>query len=235
MTHLSVAVMAHPKRSEMVDELLAQLDRPAPVVWDEIDDRHDTGARAMAAFDPECTHHLVLQDDVVPCRDLIAGAEQAVTATPGDCPVSLYTGRVQPFASRVTAARKVARSTGATWITMHGIYWGPAVILPTAQIPEMLHWYRSAEGSAVTNYDRRMSVWWAMRGATVWYSHPSLVDHRGDESLCGHPGSGRRAHTFIGADQSALDVDWSGTVVELPYTERMDDARQTLAARRRSA
>lgn len=61
---LSVAIMAHPKREAMVADLLTRLDREVPVVWDQINDRHDTGARAMEAFDPACTHHLVIQDDV---------------------------------------------------------------------------------------------------------------------------------------------------------------------------
>ena len=33
---LSAAVMAHPKRADMVTELQAALDRPVKVVWDEL-------------------------------------------------------------------------------------------------------------------------------------------------------------------------------------------------------
>lgn len=59
---LSVAVMAHPARAAFVDELTGLLDRPAKVVWDERQDRWDTGRRAMLAYDPACTHHLVVLD-----------------------------------------------------------------------------------------------------------------------------------------------------------------------------
>lgn len=224
---LSCAVMAHKKREAMVDDLLSRLDRPVPVVWDRINDRHDTGARAMEAFDPSCSHHLVLQDDVLPSRDLIAGAERALKWCPQGVPVSLYIGRVRPFAGPVQKA--VTSAEGASWITMQGIYWGPAVILPTSSIDSMLDWFRGPEGSTVVNYDRRMSVWYRMQNLDCWYSWPSLVDHRGEESLCGRRSSKRNAHKFH--DGSALDVDWSGRVVEIPHTEAMDDERQTRAIR----
>lgn len=221
---LSAAVMAHPKRSEMVSDLLERLDRDVPVVWDEVNDRHDTGARAMEAFDPTCTHHLVIQDDALPCRDLLAGAERALEHVPDGCPASLYTGRAKPFGHEINRALHRKR-TDACWVTMRGIYWGPAVILPTALIPEMLEWYRG-EGSRVVNYDRRMSTWFALSGVSTWYTRPSLVEHRGDESLSHHGTKGRHALQFIGSDRSALGIDWSGPVVDFPHSDRFDQVRE---------
>lgn len=219
---LSVAVMAHPSREAMVDELLAQLDRPAEVVWDRINDRHDTGLRSMQAFDPDCTHHLVVQDDVLPCRDLIAGVEQALSAVPDGCPAAFYIGKVRPFAQRVS--RAVAAAEGASWITMDGIYWGPAIAVPTKGLPEALEWYQA---QTVTNYDRRLSRWFEGQGKRCWYSWPSLVEHRGEQSLAhSNASSRRRAHRFLGADVSALTVDWSGDVVHMRRTNRLDLQRQ---------
>lgn len=223
---LSAAVMAHPARAAMVDELLAALDRPTPVVWDQRNDRHDTGLRTIKAYDPDCSHHLVIQDDVVPCRDLLAGAERALRWIPQDVPISLYIGRVRPFSQ---AVESVTRRAGddASWITMAGIYWGPAVILPTTLIEQLAAGYAT---DRITNHDRRMSRWFANRGTRCWYAWPSLVEHRGDESLA-HRGARteRRAHRFIGADMSALAVDWSGPVLEMANTERLDRSRQSRA------
>ncbi len=224
---LSCSIMAHPKRAAMVDELVGWLDRPVEVVWDQVNDRHDTGARAMAAFNPDCTHHMVVQDDVVPCRDLIAGAEAALVHTPGDVPVSLYLGSVRPF-QRLVVPALAEHGDSVSWMTMSGIYWGPAVILPTESIPPMLEWYRT---SRVQNYDRRMSTWFARRGVRCWYSWPSLVEHRGDESLSHQSGGVRRAHRSLGATESALDVDWTRGVAELRATENADRRRQLDAKR----
>ena len=225
---LSVAIMAHRDREAMVDDLLSRLDRDVPVVWDTINDRHDTGARAMGAFDPQATHHLVLQDDVLPCRDLIAGVERAMESVPKGCPASFYTGAVRPFKTEVDRAVNRARQRSISWVSMQGIYWGPAVVLPTADIPTMLRWYQTA-GSKVTNYDRRMSAWYSLRQTDVWYSRPSLVDHRGVLSLAGHPGGNRHAHGFIGEDASALDITWGTRATTIPRTAAMDDARQQAA------
>ncbi len=221
---LSVAVMAHPSRAAMVEELVTQLDRPATIVWDKVNDRHDTGIRALEAYDPACTHHLVIQDDSVPCRDLVAGIERAMRYVPTDHPASFYLGRVRPFARQVQAV--VDRAGDASWITMDGIYWGPAIVVPTAAAPFISHWWRTRKAQQTKNYDRRTSHWFQMHGLRCWYSWPSLVDHRGDESLSHGSVSERRAHRFLGDTESALTVDWSGPVVEMTRTDRLDRQRQ---------
>jgi len=220
---LSAAIMAHPKRADMVAELQGWLDRPVEPVWDQINDRHDTGARAIAAFDPDCTHHLVIQDDVVPAADLIAGAERALQSCPDNVPVSLYVGRVRPFSHAVDHAVEIA-GDHSSWIVMDGIYWGPAIILPTAVIPDVLGWFTR---TTVQNYDARLSRWFESRKTPCWYSWPSLVDHRGDTSLA-HPRAkpGRRTHSFLGAESSALDVDWGGSIVTIENTAALNKERQ---------
>lgn len=224
---LSAAIMAHPARAVMVDDLLGRLDQPVPVVWDQIQDRHDTGIRAMEAFDPAATHHLVLQDDVLPCRDLLAGVERALAHVPADCPASFYVGKVKPFRRAVQRAVDAA-GDDASWIVMDGIYWGPAIAVPTELIPNMAAWYRGPLGEAVTNYDRRVSTWFSLHAGRCWYSWPSLVDHHGDESIARAGRTAiRRAHRFHPG--SALDLDWSGPVVDMGRTARLDRQRQHLA------
>ncbi len=232
MPTLSAAIMAHPKRAALVDDIVAALDRPVKVVWDEISDRHDTGIRAIEAFDPAATHHVVLQDDVIVPRNLLAGIERALKYIPQDDPMCLYTGRVQPFGAEIRRAVRQATNDHTSWLTMQGIYWGPGIVVPTVHIPELADWYRGA-GSKVINYDRRVSTWYALRNATVWYPWPSLVEHRDVESLIRGHGMGRHAHSFIGEHASALDADWSRGVVHVPRTLKMDNARQLRAQQAR--
>lgn len=220
--------MAHPKRVASVEHILAVLDRPACVVWDERGDRHDTGIRALETYDAAATHHLVLQDDVIVPRDLCAGVERAVGHIPADDPMCLYLGRVRPFAQTIT--RVVQAAGDASWLTMQGIYWGPGIVVPTTDIPAISAWWAGA-GARIKNYDRRLSAWYALRDATVWYPWPSLVDHADGHSLVKGHGRGRCAHNFIGADASALDADWTRGVVDVPRSAAMDDARQLRAQR----
>jgi hypothetical protein len=224
--------MAHRSREVLVEDLLARLDAPATVVWDQINDRHDTGARSLEAFDPNCTHHLVIQDDALPCGDLVAGITEALKWIPAGHPFSGYIGRVKPFAKAVSKVVTQAHDE-VSFIRMAGIYWGPCVAVPTSSLPELLGWYRS---SAVTNYDRRMSRWFEARNTECWYSWPSLVDHRGDESLVHGHTSKRGCHRFLGHEVSARTIDWSGEIISLENAQQMDRRRQRAAvnAARRS-
>lgn len=227
MVSLSAQIMAHPSREAMVDTLLASLDRPVGVTWDRVNDRHDTGVRALEAHDPDATHHLVLQDDTLPCRDLLAGIEKALGHVPEGCPASFYIGRVRPFRKAVEKAVTHA-GEDASWVVMDGIYWGPAICVPTKVLPELTEWFRGP-GKRVTNYDRRVSRWFEKQALRCWYSWPSLVDHQGDESIVWDRTAVRRAHRFHGATSSALDVGWDGAVVEMSRTGRLDVQRQRLA------
>lgn len=232
---LSAAVMAHPRRAELVDDLLTRLDRPTPVVWDRCNDRHDTGIRALLAADRTKSHHLVIQDDALPCMDLLASIERALEYVPDGHPACFYVGRVRPFRSRIERMVRVAG--GASWLRFPGPYWGPAIVVPTEALDELAEWWHSPKGKGVTNYDRRIARFFQRRGVDCWYSWPSLVDHRGDESLVTGHTAGRHAHRSIPHDRSGLDVDWSGPVLELREAERLDAQRQrdALRARRNEA
>jgi len=215
--------MAHPQRAEIVSELTEQLEGffvfGGSIVWDHKNDRWDTGRRSMLAYDPHCSHHVVIQDDVIPCRDLLAGLAYALDWVPKDAPVCGYIGRYQPMLPFLNEATYAANREKASWITMHTLNWGPLVCVPTEAIPEMI-----AYGDKLThipNYDRRLSRYWELeRQVRVWYTWPSLVDHRNSPSLV--PGresakprkpGGRVAHHFLGTDQSALEVYWGGPVI----------------------
>jgi hypothetical protein len=220
--------MCHPKRAGFVGDLQDALDAPSTVIWDERDDRWHTGRRAMLAYDPAATHHLVVQDDALVCRDLVAGLTQAVRFVPERAPVCLYVGRVRPMRDRVRQAALEADRAKANWLVMRDLNWGVAVCVPTDVIDEMI---TEVDRQSIPNYDSRMSGYFARRGIPVYYTWPSLVDHRDAPSLVHGRGSGRVAHRFIGRETSALDVNWSGVTVDI---RRLGEARMTTFRSRRT-
>ena len=219
---VSVAMMAHPKRARQVDEILSELDRKdVEVVWDKCESRWDTGKRSMLAYDPGCTHHAVIQDDVMVCRDLFAGIVKALEFVPSDVAVCGYVGRVRPYAPLVDIASRNARASGATWLTMHTLNWGPLIVVPTRHIPDMVAYCDKLRD--IPNYDRRLSRYWELCvKAKTYYTWPSLVDHRDGPSLVEgrmgtdrkHAHPGRVAHMFLGTAKSALDVKWSARAID---------------------
>jgi hypothetical protein len=215
--------MAHPKRKLMVKDLNENLlDRKLEPVWDRYNDRHETGKRSLEAFDPEATHHLVLQDDALPCPNLVAGIEHALRYMPENSPMVGYLGRVSPFAEHI---EKLIRGHKPSWIVMDGVYWGPCVVVPTAILPELIEFYSK---QTIQNYDRRISLFFESLRIQAWYPFPSLVQHRDSKSLA-HDTKGRRcAHKFVGED--ALKMKWTGEVMELRGSRRLDAQRQKQAA-----
>lgn len=217
MAVVSVAVMAHPSRTAQVNELLSALDQSADVVWDRRDNEWDTGRRALLAADPGATHHLIVQDDALVCRDLVASATRAADVA-GGRPVSFYTGQVRPHPEIVSSGWRAATAAGATWLQMPGPWWGVALMLPVNHVNELVK-FADKRLQHVTDYDRRIARWYSNQSIGCWYSVPSLVDHRSEADspslIAGHS-IDRSAHGFIGQDASGLSVNWKSTAHAAP-------------------
>jgi len=221
VTRLSVALMCHPSRKRFVDELAEQLPE-AEIVWDERNDRWHTGSRALLAHDPSADFHLVVQDDVILGRNLVAGATAAAAATDGKRPIALYTGKVRPKSELVTPLIERAQRIGSPWLEMPGPWWGPGLIIPTAHIVDIVEWWERQTlkvQRSVKNYDRRIETFYTFErdGMDCWYTLPSLVEHRGvdkNPSLVEGRTGNRHAHTFIG-DADPCAIDWTRRPVRL--------------------
>lgn len=207
MAKLSVSVMAHPKRQTLVPDLIKRLGVDGSrVVWDKKNERWDTGRRAWEIYDPKADYHMVIQDDAVVVRDLIPGLEKALDHVPNNVTVCPFVGTRRPMRGRVEQLVTLAKRTDASWIEFPSLFWGVAIIVPTAVIPDMLRF-----GDAITaypNYDKRIGQYFVQRlHWATWCTWPNLVDHRNVESLVGH-GPDRVAHNFAGEHVSALDLDY---------------------------
>jgi hypothetical protein len=204
--------MAHRFRARLVADLIDRLDIGADrVVWDRRNNRWETGARAWRHHDPDADWHLVIQDDALPCRDLIAGVDRGLTLLPPQSTVSLYMGQNgRRWTRHVTQDRRTRH--GPTWVKAGRLIWGVAMLAPVASIADMLAW---CEAHPAPTYDHRVARFYYQHlGWPTFYSWPSLVEHRGAESLIG--GSpGRQAARFAGEDFSALDIDWTARPVPI--------------------
>lgn len=207
MATLSVKIMAHPKRAEFIPDLVERLGiTDADVSWDRDNIRWHTGRRAWQMVDQSADYGMVVQDDALVCRDLIAGLEKALDHLPERGVVSPYIGTRRPSASSVERAVQAAQKGDVSWVKMPALNWGVAIILPTGIINNMIKWCNQQR---YPQYDRRIGRYAIdVERLNTWCPWPSLVDHRDGESLVGH-GQGRKAHKFIGQEASALDLDWA--------------------------
>ena len=218
---LSAAIMAHPVRREAAEHVQASLDRPTPIIYDTVPtpsadkmQRWAVGRRCWEAADPGSDWHLVLQDDVLVSRNLLASLELALDHLGAQGLVSAYTGTGRPDQRNVRRALAHADRLQLSWMSTRSLNWGPAIIVPTASIPAMLDWcerHIRNHQPPKSNYDYAIGVYFRdVIGWRTWYTVPSLVEHRGLPSLVGHDGGAPRvAHRFHDGD--ALDIDWGRT------------------------
>jgi hypothetical protein len=210
---LSVKIMAHEKRAHLVPDLVERLGlTDDDVIWDRRNDRWDTGRRAWEAIDHTADWGMVVQDDALPCSDLITGMEKALERVPDNVLVTPYIGTRRPSRGKIDRVVQEAAAAKAAFIEMPSLNWGVAITAPTRIIDGMLPW---CDVQQYPNYDRRIGRYAidVMRMNT-WCTFPSLVDHLDIPSLIGH-GDGRVAHHFIGAETSALSVDWDAGSVRM--------------------
>lgn len=242
---ISVAIMGHPTRQHLIDELVGSLDAEPVIVLDEKNNEWDTGRRAIEAFDPAARWHVVLQDDALVCRDLVAGLTRSplcdrplrVAGTvianepPLNAAIGLYFGQAKPYNGRVARTARRADEVGASWITLPHLHWGVGVVLPVPLIEQILV---LGDRTHVLEYDRRLSTVFRKLGMPVWYTWPSLVDHRDERSLLRHDTEEhRRAHRFEGTGWSALSTEWwGGPVLHMPSGNRQVTPRKVTRKRR---
>jgi hypothetical protein len=216
---LSVAVMAHRKRAELVPKLCKRLgvgmDR---VVWDQFNDRWDTGRRSLLAYDEDVTHHLVVQDDAVPARDLISSIESWIPKLPHGV-LCLYAGRVKEF--RLVLQKQ--RPPQPSWLQMRKINWGVALVFPVEHIrPAVAYGDRRVE---MENYDMRLSEYCVLNNVPVLYPYPSWVNHETTPSLVPGRGAHRKAHLALNQSQSVRQWDRGrrANVVPIPDFVRQSE------------
>ena len=205
---LSCAVMhvssSEPRRRSLSD-MLWRVGEPAiKCKWEAFkvfDDPDRKGSWWNAercwryGLDTGATHHLVLQDDIIPCRDFVTGVFDVIRAYPQDV-ISLFSG-----------PRKAFAKPGIRWGESEGP-WGPAVIMPKELLGRFIFWNSLFISPDLKHDDARISLFLERMGLTAKIPFPNLVDHANLPSFLGHDWSnGVHCADFLG-DRSPHDVNW---------------------------
>ncbi len=215
MTNLQLAVRIQhvPERKRWADYLHQMLSEsetyPLQIKTVE-DDKHElwSGAKkTLQSFGPRDTHVLVLQDDVLPCRDLIPAAEKIMELLPNS-PVTMFSpGDWQA----------VAKIKNLNWATLKVWRMAQCYLVPVGLIKDFLEWSEKHINPKIYFDDDRWAMYLFANEILTYATNPSLVEHLGwnQSTLTGYqPGHvfetrNRIAKNFIGFENSALDIDWS--------------------------
>jgi len=231
---ISYAIMTHPSRAEMAEELRARLERIRPrgvsylgTAVDELGEGPWASCRKAWELGRHgfCEYHLVLQDDVIPCRDFLQAAKYLLSATP--TPMDAQPPAVTFFANRKLVPDAMA--AGASWVRITDFLQGPAIALPKRCVGDMLRWVEENEPSHKWGTVDDARIWDYLKAAKVpvLATVPSLVDHRKGPSLVGHS-SHNTASVFIGADEPAIGIPWNRTIYEPPPKPRQTRKKRSV-------
>lgn len=182
--------MADHRREEMVEYLLDKLG-DVPVLYDEGQGIWANRVQATMAYDPNATHHLVLQDDAILCHDFVNEVQQLIDKKPNHA-FSLY------FGDRVRTRQTALDNLDAGGWEQCWFSWGLAIVLPVPIIESAIA-YGERQTDISAHDDTRLARFMKSRQHPVWYPLPSLVDHRVSKSLMENSeGSKRVAVKFLG-------------------------------------
>jgi hypothetical protein len=207
---LTVAIPHHPARDDMLPDLLARLGEPVKVVIDRHPKRRNPWLAMKEAWRVGIklngTHHLMIENDALPCRDFLATVREVCEQHPDEI-TKFYTP--DAFSKEWREVEQVAAAGGRLarvweWSCL------TAVVMPTYTLEPFLHWAESYPTEYGNEADIRLREWMNRRWPKpMQVTVPSLVEHLGDVSLVRD--LGKRAHralSFIGDDQSALGTVW---------------------------
>lgn len=213
---LSITVLHHTERAGRLLRLLGLLDAECWRVRVQMDvsgeppSLEGLGRNFLeAAIVPlGATHHLVLQDDAVPCRDFVRSLGKAIAARPCHA--------VAPYSNR--AACRLARTRGSSWAELSGELWGISICMPTPWWAEFRIWNKRAFTTNERFHDdARVALFLASQDRSTWCTVPSLLDHdTSTPSLLKHNSRVSTAAWALSPDVSGLTVDWDNGLSNAP-------------------
>ena len=220
---ISVVVMHHPRRSDRIPALLAACQPlPLRVIVDPDPDGPPsplrTAKRAWAAIAPGATHHVVLQDDILPMAGFAEHLHRALAARPADG----VTLSVQQTSPRNSYAVRRAALAGRPFAQMSAVEWTPtlALALPVAYAGDLARFLSGIPDEYVDD-DQLVTRFCAEREVQVVATVPNIVEHADVVSLSIYGDEGRRPVTVYDEHLKIPSAWWeSAAAAPAPAPER---------------
>lgn len=200
---IAIAIMGYPTRIKYIKEYMLPRLPLSTQVFVDIQQRGVwyNAKRCHNSYNANDTHVLILQDDLLLCKNFINSVIAVVKANPSNI-ISLYCPSSE--------ALKI-QASGKHWMTRNAIT-GQAMLVPTALEP---YWQLWSEKN-IPNQDEkqgddfRISLFCHHTEYKAWYCVPSLVQHIGNRSsTLGYNHPGKYSKVFIGEENSGEDIDWT--------------------------
>lgn len=209
---LSVAIFSHPTRQERLEQTLEMLgdDVEVKVIIDhDTEGIWKTAMRAWRSHDEDATHHLVLQDDIIPCSNFLKSIPEIISGLSPLFAVS--------FCDNIPSMKQAER-TDRRWIASSKVRHAQALLQPVPQIEEFIQWSEWNVRPSYYHDDGRLEMYLYNHGKFIWHTFPSLVAHDDDGSVYRFVTKGETKpdgkpayseYKFIGHDADPRELDWT--------------------------
>lgn len=194
---------AGPERREKTQVIISQLKLTHEQILSDI--RRQglwfNAYRAWKAHDPSKKYHLVLQDDVLLCKNFLKNVERIITQTNFDLPI------IQLYHNKVTATDLKCEGKGLHWIISPLVTTAQALMIRTDLIVPWLRWTDRNVNRAYKFDDGRLMMWQALEVIPAFFTFPNIVDH--DDSLPSSIGLPRGKRVSYAFENDPKRIDWT--------------------------
>jgi len=195
MVTIRAVVASVPERAPQARALIASLKAEGFTV-DQIEDRENRGVWPtvreawLTGAASGTSHTMVIQDDVLLCRNFGEHVIKAAEARPNDL-ISLFS---------MSGEIKTAYIARYTWAVSPTVSWGQGTILNRSLALEFVKWCDLNVRPDYRWDDGRLALWCLNTGRQAYLTVPSLLQHVDGPSTVGNPqrigGKRRQASTF---------------------------------------
>ncbi len=208
---ISGAISLYPARRLMVEDMLKKLDIGDRKFTIQVDTNLEgvwaNAQKAWRSYDPDATHHLVMEDDLLLPRDLMAGIEEGLKYVPEGMVMSLF---------QMGGMIWTAGELGSSWAVSTGCS-AQGLVVPVDIIEDWIEWSLRNCKEHVIGADWRLAMYASFHGIKFWHTCPTLVEHLGARETMvqkrdrsGYGSSTQLSSRFLGEEKSALhDMDYS--------------------------
>lgn len=208
---VSVTIFSHHSRSKRLQQTLEALgsDVAVEVVIDyKTEGIWQTAMKAWRSYGTDATHHLVLQDDIIPCKNFLVRLPEIIHHLPNDASVS--------FCDKLPLMH-YAKQKKKSWVLSGKVRHAQALLQPVSQIENFIQWSEWNIRPSYYHDDGRLEMYLHTFNKLMWHTVPSLVSHDDDGSVYRYLKTGDSKPDdkppyqelyFLGADVDPSTVDW---------------------------
>jgi FAD/FMN-containing dehydrogenase len=196
---LSFAIQHHPSRADLLPRLLEAVPEAFVCSDPEPETKLNwpVGRLAWGSFSKDATHHVVLEDDAIPCAHFREAVELAIAARPTYC-LSFWANKKEVGEALVNRF---------AWVRSPKFYGTVCVALPTPWILAFIEWGDGEQYEGRPSVDWRLREFLASISQRPLLSAPCLVQHGEPAgSLLWANGGGRNRVTKFFADDLGIDA-----------------------------